>query len=389
VNGLLDLIEERRIIVCCGPWGAGKTTTAAAIAVEGARQGRRTCVVTIDPARRLADALGLGSLTNEPGRVEGPWSGELWALMLDSQSTFDNAVIRYARDQAQARAIQKSRFYRNLSGALSGTQEYMAVEKLYQLDQEGGFDLIVVDTPPSRRAVDFLSAPRHLTRLLDNRAIRLLVMPGRAYLRAVSVATEVPLRAAAKIVGSEMALDAVAFLRAFEGMEAGIRTRASRVVDMLAEPSTAFVLVIGPRQDAVDEGQYFAEHLAQRAIPVQALIVNRLHPRFDAQSPSRPPAPAGDRLSPTRGTASTDAFTALNGNWAELRAVAEGEDSCVTALASELAPVPVVRVPLLDSDVHDLDGVQAVADHLGGRSEAYDLPAKLVDPSQRLRRSAE
>jgi anion-transporting ArsA/GET3 family ATPase len=146
VNDLLGLIRERRIIVCCGSGGVGKTTMAAAMAVEGARQGRRTCVVTIDPARRLADAFGLDSLTNTPRRVNGAWDGELWALMLDTKATFDAAVIRYAPDEAQAQAILESRHYRNLCNALSGTQEYMAVEMLYQLDQEGGFDLIVVDT---------------------------------------------------------------------------------------------------------------------------------------------------------------------------------------------------------------------------------------------------
>jgi hypothetical protein len=188
VTDLAALIRERRIIVCCGSGGVGKTTTAAAIAVEGARQGRRTCVVTIDPARRLADALGLESLTNSPGRVDGAWPGELWALMLDTRSTFDDAVARYARDQAQAQAITDSRLYRNLCDTLSGTQEYMAVEKLYQLHQEGGFELIVVDTPPTGRAEDFLRAPRHLSRLLDNPVFRILAAPGRVYLRAVAVA---------------------------------------------------------------------------------------------------------------------------------------------------------------------------------------------------------
>src|SRR3984957_7995600 len=203
VNGLLGLVRERRIIICCGSGGVGKTTTAAALGVEGARQGRRTCVVTIDPARRLADALGLDSLTNAPSRGDGAWPGELWALMLDTKATFDAAVVRYARDPAQAQAIQGSRVYRSLCDALSGTQEYMAVEKLFQLHEEGGFDLIVVDTPPTRRALDFLSAPCHLTRLLDNRAIRMLVMPSRASLRAVSYVAQAPLRAVAKIVGAE------------------------------------------------------------------------------------------------------------------------------------------------------------------------------------------
>jgi anion-transporting ArsA/GET3 family ATPase len=368
VNGPPDLIRERRIIVCCGSGGVGKTTTAAAIAVEGARQGRRTCVVTIDPARRLADAFGLDSLTNEPSRVDGAWNGQLWALMLDAKSTFDAAVIRYARDSSQAQAIQESRIYRNLCDALSGTQEYMAVEKLYQLHQEGGFDLIVVDTPQTRRAVDFLSAPRHLTQFLDNPLVRTLIMPSRAYLRAVSFAAQAPLKVVGKIVGAEMVLDTVAFLRAFEGMEAGIRSRSKRVVELFAEPSTAFVLVVAPRRDAVDEGRFFAETLGGHDIPIQALIVNRVHPHFDALPVSSPPvAPGGTSgLSPSGGSA--QAFADLNDNWAELRAVAEREENYIASLTAQVAPAPVVRVPLLDGDVHDLDGVQAVADHLLGLS---------------------
>ena len=370
MNGLSALVRERRIIVCCGSGGVGKTTTAAALAVEGARQGRRTCVVTIDPARRLADALGLDSLTNTPSRVDGAWPGELWALMLDTKATFDAAVVRYARDAAQAQAIQGSRVYRSLCDALSGTQEYMAVEKLFQLHEEGGFDLIVVDTPPTRRALDFLSAPRHLTRLLDNPAIRMLVIPGHAYLRAVSFAAQAPLKVVAKIVGAETVLDTMTFLRAFKGMEAGIRSRAKRVGELFAEPSTAFVLVVAPREDAFDEGRFFAARLGQSDIAVQALIVNRLHPRFDARSRATHlvGSSGGSSRPPSGGSAR--AFTNLYANWAELRAVAEREEAYVTALAAQVAPAPVARVPLLDGDIHDLDGVQTVADHLFGLSDA-------------------
>jgi len=366
VTGAIDLIRERRIIVCCGSGGVGKTTTAAAIAVEGARQGRRTCVVTIDPARRLADAFGLDSLANEPSRVDGAWDGQLWALMLDTKSTFDAAIVHYASNERQAQAILESRLYRNLCDALSGTQEYMAVEKLYQLHQEGGFDLIVVDTPPTRRAVDFLSAPRHLARLLDNPAVRTLTVPGRAYLRAVSFAAQAPLHAVAKIVGAEMVFDAMALLRAFEGMEAGIRSRSKRVVELFAEPSTAFVLVVAPHQGAIDEGRFFAETLSERGIPVQALIVNRLQPHFGADSALSPPAAPGGAPDETPTAGSAEAFADLSRNWAELRAVAKREESYVASLAAEVAPAPLVRVPLLDGDVHDLDGVQAVADHLVG-----------------------
>jgi anion-transporting ArsA/GET3 family ATPase len=368
VTELPALIRERRIIVCCGSGGVGKTTTAAAIAVEAARQGRRTCVVTIDPARRLADALGLDSLTNNPGPVDGTWPGELWALMLDTRSTFDDAVTRYARDQSQAEAIIGSRLYRNLCDTLSGTQEYMAVEKLYQLHQEGGFDLIVVDTPPGGRAEDFLSAPRHLTRLLDNPVFRILAAPGRVYVRAAAVAARAPLRAASKIVGDETLLETVAFFRAFEGMNVGIRTRAQRVLDLLAEPSTAFVLVVSPRRDAIEESQSFAERLDRCCIPVQALIVNRLHPRFDVQPGATSPA-APNRRSGRARVDLAEAFPVLRSNWAELRAAAAREEMNIAALAARVAPAPVARVPLLPTDIHDLDAVESVADHLFGPSD--------------------
>jgi anion-transporting ArsA/GET3 family ATPase len=303
-------------------------------------------------------------LTDTPSRVDGAWAGELWALMLDTKSTFDAAVLRYARDEAQARAIQESRHFRNLCDTLSGTQEYMAVEKLYQLDQEGGFDLIVVDTPPTRRAVDFLNAPRHLTRLLDNPAFRMLVMPSRVSMRAAAVAAQGSLKVAAKIVGAEMVFDTLAFLRAFEGMEAGIHGRAQRVLELFAEPSTAFVLVVAPRRDAIDEGQCFAAHLSQSDIPVQALIVNCLHPHFDVQPVVTPPSVPGQESDPARSGMNAQAFTVLSSNWAELRAEAEHEANLVTVLAALVAPAPVVRVPLLARDVHDVVGVQTVADHL-------------------------
>jgi anion-transporting ArsA/GET3 family ATPase len=369
-GGVAALVAERAIIVCCGSGGVGKTTTAAAVAVEGARLGRRTCVVTIDPARRLADALGLRSLTNTPGLVEGRWPGELWALMLDTKGTFDDLVVRYAHDAQQAQGILDNRLYRNLSDALSGTQEYMAMEKLYELHEEGGFDLIVVDTPPTRSALDFLSAPRRLTRFLDNRIFRMLVMPTRAYLRAVSVATQAFLRTVAKVVGAEMVSDTVAFFQAFEGMEQGFRNRADRVLELLSQPSTAFVLVASPRRDAVDEALFFAERLGRSHIAVQGLVVNRLHPRFDAGS-GEPSAADGSRTSPmaTGSSGDGDALAALVANRDELRAMAAREEGHFAALAAQVTPAPVARVPFLADDVHDLDGLGAIADHLFGQDK--------------------
>src|SRR5947199_1565016 len=341
-----ELVDQPRIIICCGSGGVGKTTTAAAIALEGARRGRKACVVTIDPAKRLADALGLESLTNRPGRIQGDWSGELYALMLDVKSTFDDLVIRYSEDADQAQLILENRLYRNLSGALSGTQEYMAMEKLFELHDSGKFDLIVVDTPPTRNALDFLDAPRRLTRFLDNRVFRLLMMPTRAYLRAVSVATQAFLRTISRVVGTEVVQDAVAFFQAFEGMEEGFRDRAQKVLELLSSPETAFVLVASPRRDAITEAMFFAARLRASHIRIETLIVNRMHPRF------------GDgNAEADRARAQTLAATDLGSmyqNLAEFRSLADGEEAHVVALIERVAPAPVVRVPFLADDVHDL-----------------------------------
>ncbi len=339
-----DLVGDRAILVCCGPGGVGKTTVAAALAVDGARRGRRTVVVTIDPAKRLADALGLGSLTDTPRRIEGDWPGELWALMLDPRSTFDGLVARYAPDPGQAETILANRFYRNIAGALSGTQEYMAMEKLFELHNDERFDLVVVDTPPTRNALDFIDAPRRLSRLLDNRLFRLLMLPARTGLRAVNIATTAFVRTIGKVVGSEVVSDAVTFFQAFEGMEDGFRRRAQGVLDLLADPCTAFVLVTSPRRDAARETEFFAEKLGEAGIGVEALIVNRMHPRF---------APAG--VGPGEGP--------LHRNLADLERLADGEEAHVAGLSRRVG-APAVCVPELDTDVHDLAGLARVATYV-------------------------
>jgi anion-transporting ArsA/GET3 family ATPase len=353
---LADLVAGSRIVVCTGSGGVGKTTTAAVIALHAARAGRRACVVTIDPARRLADALGLAGLTNSPSLIDGDWPGELWALMLDTKSTFDDLVAKHAESPEQAAGILDNRFYRNISGALSGTQEYMAMEKLYELHDESDFDVIVVDTPPTRNALDFLEAPRRLTRFLDHRLYRVLMAPTRGIVKAVNVAAQAFLRTVAKVVGGDVVQDAVAFFQAFDGMEQGFKRRAERVLSLLSRHDTAFVLVTAPRRDVVEEAAYFAERLSEAGIVVRALIVNRMHPRFST-------AAAGALRERARILAGTD----LGGQFANLAdfvQVAANEESHLQGLATRVAPAPVVRVPFLDSDVHDLGGLDQVAAHL-------------------------
>jgi len=360
-----DLVSGKSVIVCCGSGGTGKTTISAAIGLAGARRGRKACVVTIDPARRLADALGLDNLDNTPRRIPGDWSGELSAVMLDAKSTFDDLIARYSESPEQAERILQNRLYRNLTSALSGTQEYMAMEKLYELHSEGGFDLVVVDTPPTRHALDFVDAPRRLYSFLENRVFRLLIMPTRAYLKAMTLAANALLRTISKVAGSEIVDDAMAFFRAFEGMEQGFRERARRVEELLADPGTAFVLVAAPREDSIDEAKFFAQRLAESSIPVSALAVNRLFPNFAARDPL-----AGEALAASLsgdGSATPEdprAYEEFTRNLQDFLAVSSREERYVEELAEEVAPAPVVRVPFLKEDVHDLEGLEIVASHL-------------------------
>jgi anion-transporting ArsA/GET3 family ATPase len=368
---LPDLVSDRAVIVCCGSGGVGKTTVSATFALAAARLGRRSCVVTVDPARRLADALGVESLPNTPTEVKGPWPGRLHALMLDSKGTFDDLVEHYARTPEQAESILANRLYQNLAGALSGTQEYMAMEKLYELVNSREFDIVVVDTPPTRNALDLLDAPRRLTRFLENRLFRALLVPTRMSLRAVGVATQALLRTVAKVAGAEIVQDAVAFFQAFEGMEDGFRTRASAVRELLADPGTAYVLVTSARPDAVAEASFFAEKLNERDVEVAALVVNRLAPSFGGgegangaaavpvQMQVPEPVPVPEPLPvPVPG------LEALEANLAELNAVAALEAGAYSGLATQVAPAPVGRIPLFGQDVHELEGLQRAADCL-------------------------
>lgn len=365
-----QVVGDSHVVVCCGSGGVGKTTTAAVIALEAARQGRRAVVVTIDPARRLADALGLEGLTNTPALIappaDAPWDGELWAMMLDTKATFDGLVRRYSADDTQARRILSNTFYENISGSLSGTQEYMASEKLYELAVEGDYDLVVVDTPPTRNALDFIEAPHRLAHFLDHRLYRMLVAPTRGIVKAVNVAAQTLVRSLSKVVGSDVIADALDFFAAFNGMETGFKERAQRVDELLQDRATSFVLVASPKADTVAEAGYFADRLHDAGIDVRALIVNRMQPTFAGEvggvgeRPATTPAALRARAASLEGTALADHYTAL----ADSRVLAAGEREHLAGLTSRVAPAPVAELAVQPFEVTDLATLSSLADLL-------------------------
>ena len=357
--GLVELLSGHDVVICAGSGGVGKTTTSAALGLAAARAGRRVVVVTVDPARRLADALGLGSggLGDEPVRIERVGPGELWAAMLDPRATFDRLIARHASPD-QAERIIANPFYQNMADALSGTHEYMAAEKLHDLAGDERFDLVVVDTPPTRSALDFVDAPTTLTRFLDHRLYRVLMAPTRRMTRAVGVATGAFVRTVSKVVGASVVEDAVEFFSAFEGLEEGFRDRAHEVADRFRSPTTAFVLVTAPRADALTEARWFAERLEAEGIDIRAVVANRVQPRPMSGDPGR-----------FREVARSQAGTSLGDLCATVIELCDGSDS-ETALLADLVEaiggVPLVTVPVLDRDVADLAGLEQIAAALYG-----------------------
>ncbi|MFF1925470.1 ArsA-related P-loop ATPase [Streptomyces sp. NPDC058221] len=281
-DALLD-DPDIRIVVCCGSGGVGKTTTAAALGVRAAERGRKVVVLTIDPARRLAQSMGIDSLDNIPRRVEGietQGAGELHAMMLDMKRTFDEIVETHA-DGERARAILENPFYQSLSAGFAGTQEYMAMEKLGQLRAREEWDLIVVDTPPSRSALDFLDAPKRLGSFLDGKFIKLLMAPakmgGRAGMKFLNVGMSMMTGTLGKLLGGQFLRDVQTFVAAMDTMFGGFRTRADATYKLLQAPGTAFLVVATPERDALREAAYFVERLAAEDMPLAGLVLNRVH----------------------------------------------------------------------------------------------------------------
>jgi anion-transporting ArsA/GET3 family ATPase len=344
---MLELIEGRRIVVCAGAGGVGKTTTAAAIAMGMAERGLKVAVVTIDPARRLADSLGLEELGNEPRQVEGEFEGELWAMMLDSKRTFDALIERLAPDESTRDEVLSNRIYQQLSNSVAGSQEFTAIAKLYELDQAGDYDLLVLDTPPSRNALDFLDAPSRLTGFFQGRAIKMFLRPTGLLGRGTGMVFGLLER----LTGVDLLHDLSVFFRALGGMIDGFTERARRVGALLEDPGTTFVIVTAPRHDPVEEAIFFHRKLAEASMPFGGLVVNRVHQAVEMDGPL--PAELDEDLA---GRVAAAAH--------ELAALAAREAASVERLRAELGDPPTIVVPELDGDVHDVEGLALMREHL-------------------------
>jgi anion-transporting ArsA/GET3 family ATPase len=351
-------LDGRRIVVCAGSGGVGKTTTAAALAMGMAERGLKVAVVTIDPAKRLADSLGLEELGNEPRLVDPErfrdhgveMTGELWALMLDSKGTFDALIERLAPDRATAEEVLSNRIYQQLSNSVAGSQEFTAIAKLYELDQDGDYDLLVLDTPPSRNALDFLDAPGRLTRFFQGRAIHMFLRPAGIGGRLLGRGTGVVFSLLERLTGVDLLHDLSVFFRALGGMVDGFTERARRVGLLLSDPGTTFLIVTAPRHDPVEEAIFFHRKLRDADMPFGGLVVNRLHrPLADGA----PPAGLDDELARRVETAAH-----------ELAALAERDAANVAHLRAALGEPPTIVVPELDGDVHDVEGLALVREHL-------------------------
>ena len=376
MNPLAEIVQNKEIIVCAGSGGVGKTTTAAAIAVQAAIDGKKTAVLTIDPARRLASSLGLKELTNNPTKVNKrkfagaglEAKGELHAMMLDTKTTFDDVVMQYAPTQEQAERIINNRFYRNISSTLSGTQEYMAMEKLYEIYADGGFDLIVIDTPPTRNALDFLDAPRRLTDFFESRVLRWFLMPylkaGGGIMRVANVAAMTFLRVVKRIIGTEVLEDTAEFFGNLEGMYDGFKQRARDVAALLKSDVTSFIVVTSPAEDSVTEATHFASRLNESGLPFGAVVVNRVHPQYGDGINVKP-----RQLAKLEEHGDTGQVVAkLLDNEEAFMRVVKLERRNLAALARKIPRHRWVWVPYLQQEAVDFTGLAAIADRLFSES---------------------
>ncbi|MEU4452106.1 ArsA family ATPase [Nocardioides sp. NPDC023903] len=360
IDRLLD-DRDTHIIVCCGSGGVGKTTTSAALALRAAERGRKVVVLTIDPARRLAQSMGIERLDNTPRQVPGIGPGRLDAMMLDMKRTFDEVVESQASPE-KAQQILNNQFYIALSSSFAGTQEYMAMEKLGQLYRDafahnggnGDYDLIVVDTPPSRSALDFLDAPERLSSFLDGRFIRLMLAPAKGPVKLMSAGINIVTNALKKVLGGQMLTDLQTFVTALDTVFGGFRQRAQETYALLQADETAFLVIAAPEPDALREAAYFVERLSGDRMPLQGLVVNRATLPDDASLTAAAAGAASERLPDAPLTAG------LLRLHADRALLVERQHQLRERFAVAHPQVPTAVVPALPGDVHDLDGLREI-----------------------------
>ncbi len=353
-----------RVVVCCGSGGVGKTTLAAALGVRAAETGRRVVTLTIDPARRLAQSLGLTELDNTPRRVAGvKGAGELHAMMLDMKRTFDEIVEAHASPQKAAQILANP-FYQSLSSSFAGTQEYMAMEKLGQLRKSDRWDLIVVDTPPSRSALDFLDAPGRLGRFLDGRFIRTLLVPakagGRGYVKVMQAGLGVMTGAMTKLLGAQLLTEVQTFVAAMDTMFGGLRERADATAKLLRAPGTAFVVVAAPEPDALREASYFVERLVEEDMPLAGVVMNRVHRTAVPQLSAGKALAAAEALEGERGASAALAAGVLRTHARRVQTQAS-EQHKLDGFGLAHPKVRTTSAPAFAEDVHDLAGLRQLA----------------------------
>ena len=367
---------SNRVVVCCGAGGVGKTTTAAAIALRAAEYGRHVCVLTIDPAKRLAQALGVSDLGNTPQRVPlaAGASGELHAMMLDMRRTFDEMVVQYS-GPSRAQAILDNQFYQTVASSLAGTQEYMAMEKLGQLLAEDRWDLVVVDTPPSRNALDFLDAPKRLGSFMDSRLWRLLLAPGRGIGRLLTGAMGLAMKAISTVLGSQMLGDAAEFVQSLDATFGGFREKAERTYALLKRRGTQFVVVSAAEPDALREAAFFVDRLSQEGMPLAGLVLNRTHPTL-CSLPVERAIDGCETLEAETSEAASLAAGVLRIH-ADRAQTAKRETRLLSRFTGAHPDVPIIGVPSLPFDVSDLDALRALADQMtSGRAATASRTTK-------------
>jgi anion-transporting ArsA/GET3 family ATPase len=360
-----ELLAGKRVCICGGPGGVGKTTTSAAIALGMAARGAKVAVVTIDPAKRLANALGLEELGNEPHRVDpqrlkgvGDVKGELWAMMLDPKRTFDELIERVAPDPERAGEIKQNRVYKELSSAVSGSQEFTAIAKLYDLDRAGDFDLLVLDTPPSRNALDFLDAPGRLTAFLEGRALKTFIRPTGLGMRVLGRGASPLLGALRRITGIDLLSDLSTFFGLLGGMTEDFSVRAAEVEKMMRAETTSFVVVTSAQHDAIDESIWFGRTLEQGGLPFAGVIVNRVH--HDLLGDHEP----DDVSAKLTSNLGADLAARVAENLHDYHVLARRDERNVARVSAEIDGRPLLMVPHLDDDVHDVDGLLRVHRYL-------------------------